>query len=334
MTQREELNLIITLIQKYNLPLSPILEYAIKEREEQCVQESDYSGMVSEPIYVSEQNKELDYYLFAFSQLSVGASKGKKLPHKAILLIAIMNLIENGAIEYNRIELTHEIADEFSRCWKKFTGDSKVPSVWTPFWYMKSEHFWHFKPKENEELLHALLMFAGHPSIGQMRPVITYAYFDKGLFQYMENDSCRQKLKDVLMKSFLETTINEPFHNDQDAGIGQTDTIQTDNICFYVKSQKGAYGIGVYCKENNTFKLLKGSIISSTISNAFNRQATYNEIINNYCNYSEGKYLLKMDYVFKSPSTASSVVLGRSSNGWLDWKNKEGKSLDDVFPRR
>jgi hypothetical protein len=32
MKEREELALILNLIRKYNLPLSPILEYAIKEK--------------------------------------------------------------------------------------------------------------------------------------------------------------------------------------------------------------------------------------------------------------------------------------------------------------
>ena len=36
------------------------------------------------------------------------------------------------------------------------------------------------------------------------------------------------------------------------------------------------------------------------------------------------------DFIFKSPSAASAVILGRSSNGWTDWKNKEGKTLDEV----
>ena len=36
------------------------------------------------------------------------------------------------------------------------------------------------------------------------------------------------------------------------------------------------------------------------------------------------------DYVFGSPSTASGVILGRTSNGRDDWKTKDGKSLKQV----
>jgi hypothetical protein len=36
------------------------------------------------------------------------------------------------------------------------------------------------------------------------------------------------------------------------------------------------------------------------------------------------------DYLFDSPSGASKLVLGRSSNGWLDWKTEDGRTLDEV----
>lgn len=32
--------------------------------------------------------------------------------------------------------------------------------------------------------------------------------------------------------------------------------------------------------------------------------------------------------MFTSPSQATSIVLGRNANGWIEWKNVEGKTLD------
>ncbi|MGK0285873.1 MAG: hypothetical protein ACI9GM_000915 [Salibacteraceae bacterium] len=39
---------------------------------------------------------------------------------------------------------------------------------------------------------------------------------------------------------------------------------------------------------------------------------------------------LAQDHIFTSPSAASAAVLGRPANGWTHWKNKEGKTLDEV----
>ena len=40
--------------------------------------------------------------------------------------------------------------------------------------------------------------------------------------------------------------------------------------------------------------------------------------------------IFKSDYIFTSPSRAASVVLGRRANGWMEWKNKDGKTLDEL----
>ena len=42
------------------------------------------------------------------------------------------------------------------------------------------------------------------------------------------------------------------------------------------------------------------------------------------------KYRLAQDYVFKSPSSASGVLLGRSSNGRAEWKDAGGRSLKEI----
>jgi len=41
-------------------------------------------------------------------------------------------------------------------------------------------------------------------------------------------------------------------------------------------------------------------------------------------------YAFAQDYVFSSPSTAASVVQGRTANGRTDWKSKDGKTLKDL----
>ena len=44
----------------------------------------------------------------------------------------------------------------------------------------------------------------------------------------------------------------------------------------------------------------------------------------------DGIYRFTRDYSFKSPSGASDVILGRSTNGWQEWRNEAGKTLDEL----
>lgn len=36
------------------------------------------------------------------------------------------------------------------------------------------------------------------------------------------------------------------------------------------------------------------------------------------------------DYIFNSPSAAAGSILARRANGWLEWKNNDGKTLDEL----
>lgn len=41
-------------------------------------------------------------------------------------------------------------------------------------------------------------------------------------------------------------------------------------------------------------------------------------------------FILTNEYIFTSPSYAAGFVLGRNSNGWVEWKTRSGKTLDEI----
>lgn len=48
----------------------------------------------------------------------------------------------------------------------------------------------------------------------------------------------------------------------------------------------------------------------------------------------QGDYLtFTQNYVFDSPSAAAAVVVGSQANGWTEWKNKDGITLDELKRR-
>ncbi|MES2766014.1 MAG: GIY-YIG nuclease family protein [Bacteroidota bacterium] len=44
-----------------------------------------------------------------------------------------------------------------------------------------------------------------------------------------------------------------------------------------------------------------------------------------------GVYIFQEDFIFASPSTAAAAVLGRRANGWTEWKNNKGKTIDEIY---
>ena len=202
MTTKEELELVLQIMKKHDLPMSPILEYTIKEKIDGDKSSTTLplnSTPVKEPFNVVTNAS----YVEIFRNLSIGVQNGKKLPHKAVLLLSILTLIENGTITENKIHLNKTITNTFASTWIDYLHNSKIPSVWIPFWYMKSESFWHFKALADENILQNLLCFAGHPSVGQMRNVIKYAYVDEQLFSLIQDREENSKLKKVLIDTYL-----------------------------------------------------------------------------------------------------------------------------------
>lgn len=199
MTTKEELELLMQIMQKYDLPMSPILEYAINEK----IQGDTNSEMSPMDLDVSNSSKTNASYAEMFRKLSTGVQKGKKLPHKAVLLLSILELVGKGTINDNKIDLNKTIARSFATTWDYYQLGPKIPSVWIPFWYMKSEPFWHFKASTDESILRNLLSFAGHPTIGQMRNVIKFAFVDEQLFELMRDVTGRSSLVNALIETYI-----------------------------------------------------------------------------------------------------------------------------------
>ena len=45
------------------------------------------------------------------------------------------------------------------------------------------------------------------------------------------------------------------------------------------------------------------------------------------------RVIFEKDHLFRSPSMAAVALLGRSANGWKEWKTDEGRTLDEVKRR-
>lgn len=41
-------------------------------------------------------------------------------------------------------------------------------------------------------------------------------------------------------------------------------------------------------------------------------------------------FVFQQDYIFNSPSAAAASILGRNTNGWTKWKDKDGRTLDEL----
>lgn len=86
---------------------------------------------------------------------------------------------------------------------------------------------------------------------------------------------------------------------------------------------------------NEKFEILKGTSIVLEVKSenlsTFRRNKNLIEDLErkNLIEKLEDRYIFKENYIATSPSAAAILVLGRSANGWTEWKTYEGKLLSD-----
>ncbi len=100
---------------------------------------------------------------------------------------------------------------------------------------------------------------------------------------------------------------------------------------FYLKG-RGCDATGLYGA--NGFTILENSIISPNVTPSFSWKEKRKQLISEYATEQNGKFVLNAEKQFPSPSTAATFCLGRSSNGWTEWKDKEGRTLDTVYRKQ
>lgn len=99
---------------------------------------------------------------------------------------------------------------------------------------------------------------------------------------------------------------------------------------FSIKAARGADGQGEPTSDG--FVVLKGSkVAGSTVASMTSNFVTLRQkLIDEGVLVDKGEYLeFPDDYIFSSPSTAASIVLGRNANGLTEWKLKDGRTLKD-----
>ena len=128
-----------------------------------------------------------------------------RAPHKPFLLLAILDLIAQGEIQTNFIELNAELLDIFDLYWVKVMGIEKRNNPILPFYHLKSDKFWHLVPVSGmEQTLAAVRQIR---SIGQLHQLVLGAKLDDGLFKLLLISNERDDLRRVLIETYFAPNI-------------------------------------------------------------------------------------------------------------------------------
>lgn len=116
--------------------------------------------------------------------------------------------------------------------------------------------------------------------------------------------------------------------NDEENDADETNVASIDGITLKIQA-KNIKATCIYSTKDRGYIVKAGSelvkeLTATCPASVPKRREEYKDVI-------DDSFVLTKDIPFKSPSGASSFVLGRSSNGKDDWKTEDGKKLGELL---
>lgn len=125
----------------------------------------------------------------------------------------------------------------------------------------------------------------------------------------------------------LLATLGHPLFDAVAGGTGASAPAEE-----FVCRASGSDGRGLYTEEG--FVVLKGSVgrlrsvpsITGTADDNLRQRLLQQGVMR-----AEGDTVVfQRDHLFRSPSSAAVALLGRTANGWIEWKTADGRTLDEA----
>ena len=150
----------------------------------------------------------VEYYSKRFSKLRTSTSAKhwsertrRKAPHKALLLLVVIDHFAQGSISTNLLELNTDLIQTFASYWSKVMPAERRGNISYPFFHLRSEPFWHLipKPAKTSQLEKKTTV----SSVSELNELILGATLDEELYNLLLNETDRETLRKVLVETYF-----------------------------------------------------------------------------------------------------------------------------------
>ncbi|CAN5597807.1 HNH endonuclease [soil metagenome] len=147
----------------------------------------------------------INKYCTAFFSLKRGSTKFGMAPHKPVLLMALIEMVEKGILTSNRIKVDVELVAAFQNVWELLVFTPHQADFTQPFYYLQSDKagkdpFWRLVPKLGNSIN------AHIKSVNTLQKVLDYGYFADALYNLLQDPVSREILKQVLLETYFQDT--------------------------------------------------------------------------------------------------------------------------------
>jgi putative restriction endonuclease len=148
--------------------------------------------------------------LFSLNRAPSRTKANGKAPHKPILLLALIQEIDEGRIEDNKVFITPELIASFKEIWSRLVEGNWSAKFFLPFYHLSNDkpQFWFLKLEPGAQV--ALTSSYSPKSITALKDGVRYAYFADWLWDLLQNPSEREKLRIQLINRYFPNKVLKP----------------------------------------------------------------------------------------------------------------------------
>lgn len=175
---------------------------------------------------------------------------------------------------------------------------------------------------------------------------------NKAHIKYLENHCCDQAKQINKCKLENNTTPTQSSLTEQDIdfvlsffddlkiliatlGFPIFEESKKEKQNLFICKGKDAYAEGEYSEDGMiVFKGAQANLKETATIGEWATNIRTALVEQNVLRIENNVYIFDEDYTFNSPSAAAAVILGRSANGWTEWKDKNGETLDKRFRQK
>lgn len=149
-----------------------------------------------------------DYIAF-LANLNVNKVSNQVAPHKAVLLLAISDLIEENVITTPLIPLDNRLHKAFSARWKQHvpTYSRFNCNLSYPFHHLSSSCFWELIPLKSTERK----IMKEYSSLTSLKRSFVGANIDEALFRFLSDSNSREIIRNFLIAHYLKEDSSLPI---------------------------------------------------------------------------------------------------------------------------
>ncbi|WP_293298569.1 HNH endonuclease [Pedobacter sp. UBA4863] len=149
----------------------------------------------------------LSTYAKAFAKLKRGGTKYGAAPHKPILLLSIIELIEKNIVTDNRVFVDAQLVGTFKENWLLLVNTAHQEDFTQPFYYLQNERvagqgYWFLQSMPGCQIN------AHIKSVSVLASVCAYGYLAADLWLLLNDAVSRAYLKQVLLATYFAATQN------------------------------------------------------------------------------------------------------------------------------